>query len=347
MEERITSLDHSAEGFQSSYGQVLNWLHQTMDLNDLKNELVIYADRIGMREIAESIPITRIGVEGKIAFCLNRGARLAPASADRVKALLDEYQEGPPEGRQWFEDLPDTPGGKAIRAYVNCYSRLDNAKTRVLRGNLDPRELSAETRRIVSLYAQGKTAIIKQLADHYRDGYLESRQDPSVDNWTKPIGTIVETLHFMLSNRASIRSGAKVAKARKLRSTLETYDRKGERAATKVSYKDEDRDLGIRSVDPTHLVGASAAVIYNAKNRHCEVYHAKLGSQLSIQGARIVNFDEHRSQGRTLRKPSSDLQHWTRATTVKRLDVLMDGTKGKRWEVTGKLNKNCVIVKVL
>lgn len=347
MEERIALLDHESDGFRSSYVQVLNWIHQTAEASTLREELISYAERLGMREVAELIPANRIGVEGKIAFCLNRGAKLPPTSADRIMSLLEEYRDRAPDGKSWFEDLPETPQWRAARAYVNCYSRLDNAKTLVLKGKMDQRELSGETRKIVNTFAQGKTAIIKQLVDHYRDSYLEARQDESIRDWAKPLATIVEALHFILSNRASIRAGAKNAKARKMRSTVESYDRKGEKAATKVSYKDEDENLGIRSVDPTHVVGATAAVIYNSKNRHCEVYHAKAGSQLSIQGARIVNFDEARSQGRTLRKPDSDLPHWARATTLKRLEVLMDGTKGKRWEVTGKLNKNCIIVKVL
>ena len=53
------------------------------------------------------------------------------------------------------------------------------------------------------------------------------------------------------------------------------------------------------------------------------------------------------SGGRTIRRPEADLAHWTRATTIRRLEVLMDGTKGKKWEVNGKMNRNTMIVKVL
>ena len=59
-----------------------------------------------------------------------------------------------------------------------------------------------------------------------------------------------------------------------MKADVHQADRKGEKAASKVSYKDEDMNLGIRSVDPTNVVGAVAAVLYNSKNRHCEIYFA-------------------------------------------------------------------------
>lgn len=347
MDDQISKLDHESLDFRTEYMKVLNWIHHSVDPSVLKTELVAYAATLGKSAAAETIPANMIGVEGKIAYCINRGARLSAAAIDRVNDALNRASDGKQEPGPEWEYLPETSRSRAIRAYVNCYSRIDNAKTRVLKGNLDQRELAAEIRKIVQNFAQGKSAIVKQLVEHYKVAYLEARQDESIKSWIKPLATISETLGLMLNNRASIRAGAKGAKARKMRSTVETMDRKGEKAASKVSYKDEDEKLGIRSVDPTNLVGAEAAVVFNTKNRHCEVYLAKQGMKLSVQGARIVNFDEGTSMGKTLRKPESDLSHWVRATTLKRLEVLGKGIRGKTWEVNGKLNKNCIIVKVL
>jgi len=347
MDDRISKLDHASSSFAAEYASILNLIHQTIDASQLKEELITYASSVGKAEAAALIPNNLIGVEGKIAYCLNRGAKLSLTSIDRVNEVLDRaYTKDAGASTEW-EYLPETVRTRAIKAYVNCYSRIDNLKTLVLRGKLDRRELAGEVRKIVQTYSQSKTAIVKQLVEHYKDAYLEARQEESTKDWIKPLATISETLNLMLNNRASIRAGAKGAKARRLTSTVATMDRKGEKAASKVSYKEEDDDLGIHSVDPTNLVGADAAVVFNTKNRHCEVYMAKPGAKLSVQGARIVNFDETTSTGRTIRKPESDLQHWIRATTLKRLEVLIGGIKGKTWEVNGKLNKNCIIVKVL
>ena len=346
MDEQIAALDHSKLEFQASYGYILNHLHQTADQSVLKDELITYASRLNRTSAAEAIPANRVGVEGKIAYCLNRGAKLPQSSIEKVTKLLDAQADNT-EAELMFDDLPETSRSRAVQAYVACYSLIDNAKTKVLIGSLSQRDLAGEVRKIVKARGLGKSSITKQLLDHYKQAYLEAVDDPTIKSWVKPLATISETISLMLNNRASIKAGAKGAKARKMRSTVDQVDRKGEKAASKVSYKDEDDKLGIRSVDPTNLVGADAAVVFNTKTRHCEVYMAKQGSKLSVQGAKIVNFDETVSTGRTIRKPEVDLQHWVRASTVRRLEVLIKGIKGKNWEVTGKLNKNCVIVKVL
>ena len=123
--------------------------------------------------------------------------------------------------------------------------------------------------------------------------------------------------------------------------------RKGEKAASNLKHKDEDVVLGIKSVNPTNIVGASAVVIYNTKNRHIDIYVAKQDQQLSIKGTKIENFDEKASQGKIVRKPENALQMWVKATTIKRLEILRDSIKGKPWELTGKINSNHIILKVL
>lgn len=347
MDLPISELDHQSPDFKVSYIRAMTQINETVGISSLKEELVRFAATIGREQIAEYIPQSKIGLEAKIAYFLNRGAKLAPQSTEKVIKFLDDMESSGNDQQVNWEYLPETAHSKAIRAYVACYSRIDNAKTRVLLGKLEQRALANEVRKIVRTFGLGKIAITKQLAEHYKDSYLEARADPTIESWVKPLGVVVETLGLMTSNRESIKAGARRAKARRMVSTVDTLDRKGEKAASKVTYKDEDDKLGIRSVDPTNLVGAEAAVVFNTKTKHCEVYWAKSGSRLSVQGARIVNFDEGSSTGRTIRKPETDLPHWTRATTVRRLEVLLQGTKGKKWDVSGKLNRNTMIIKVL
>ena len=289
-----------------------------------------------------------VGIEGKIAYCINRGAKLKESSVEKVRKILCDYENRCEKDTDFaWDPISLSAKGKNVLAYVDCYSQIDNAKARVLKGKITIRELPAIVRKVVSDRAAGKSAVAKQLFDHYKDSLVEAKQDASIASWVKPLATIVDTLGLMVNNRASIKAGAKGAKARKLASTLEQSDRKGEKAASRVTYKDEDTTLGINSVDPTNLVGAEAAVIYNTKTRHCEVYFAEASKRLSVQGARITNFDEKKSIGKTLRKPETDLPHWNRATTVRRLEVLLDQVNGKSWSLTGKFNRNTMLLKVL
>ena len=347
MDDQIAKLDYTSPGFDMAYMMMLNQIHDEIDDATLKHELVIVARTLGKEDIALAIQPNRIGVEGKIAYCINRGAKLAPKSIERIRNMLEVADTSVNDVDVDWEPIKDNIQAKTIRAYVDCYSQLDNAKSRVINGKLSIRELAAEVRKIVTDRGLGKGTISKQLADHYKDAFIEARSSESTAEWVKPLGVIAETLGMIISNRASISAGIRGAKARKMNSKLGTTDRKGEKAASKVSFKDEDLNLGIRSIDPTNIVGAEAVVIFNTKTRHCEVYRANDGETLSIQGAKIVNFNELKSGGKTVRKPDVDLHHWVRATTLKRLEVLMSGIKGKKWEVSGKLNKNCMIIKVM
>ena len=346
MDAEIAALDYTLPEFESKYAQVLNFIHYEVDAFVLKNELIKYAGSVGLQESAESLSPAKIGVEAKIAYCLNRGARLKETSVDRVRKLLTEVHNVAAVEIEW-EHLPLTGPGKNILAYVDCYSHIDNAKTQVLRGKLPVRDLAPAIRKIVSDRAQGKAVVAKQLLEHYKELLVESKTDYAIAEWVKPLTTIVDILGLLVNSRASVRAGAKGAKARKLANTLEQSDRKGEKAAAKVTYKDEDSNLGINSVDPTNLVGAEAAVIYNTKTRHCEVYFAEEGKRLSVQGSRITNYDEKRSTGKTLRNPENDLPHWNRATTVRRLEVLLSQVNGKNWSLAGKFNRNTMLLKVL
>lgn len=347
MDSQIAALNWESPNFMGTYLSLMNQVHQEIDLPELKTELVRAARMLGKAANVESIPVNKIGVEAKIAYFLNRGAKLSQKSRDRlINYITAAGQETENEPVSW-EEIPETPQSKHIAAYVNCYSRIDNAKAMVLSGKLSIRELASEVRRIVKEHGQDKIAVVKQLSDHYKDAFIEAKDDNTVSNWVKPLGIITETLWLMVSTHESVQDSGRLAKNRKNKADAHQVDRKGEKAASKVTYKEEDETYGVRSIDPTNLVGSTAAVVFNSKTRHCEVYFAKHGQTLSIQGAKIINFDTLSSTGRTLRKPENDLPHWTRASTTKRLEVLLKGTKGKKWDLTGKLNRNSLIIKVL
>jgi len=151
----------------------------------------------------------------------------------------------------------------------------------------------------------------------------------------------------MVGNTNAVKAGRRTAQARKVAATSQQRDRKGERAAGALRIKDQDDDLGLTSLDASTLVGAQAAVIFNSRNRHCQLYIAQQGQSLSVKGSRIVNYDEQASSAKVIRKPEETLAHWTRATTVRRLTVLRDDIRGKSWPLNGKINRNMLILKTI
>jgi hypothetical protein len=348
MEDNIATLNHTDSSFTRQYIDALNWVSSEVDPSQLKIEFVNYCATIDKADIAATVPVNYIGVEGSIAYCLNRGAILSQKSHDRIAALVQKYAttDAVHIELEW-EEIPSTVQTRAILAYVNCYSLIDNAKTRVLAGKLPIKELSSTVRKIIQDNNLGKNAVTRRLLKHYSQSLQEARADAIVKDWVKPITVILDTINLMLGNKASVKSSAKKAMDRKMNSTAAQTDRVGEKAATKIAYLQEDVDLGIKSVNPTNIVGAQTVVIFNTKTRHCEVYFAKEGEKLSIKGSKITNFNETTSIGKNMRKPEESLQRWVAATTTKRVQVLLQSVNGKNWELTGKLNSNSLILKVL
>lgn len=347
MQDTIAALDYAKPEFDLQYMHCLTWINTECDQRELKAELVTYANTLGRADIAELVPQKRVGVEGKIAYCLNRGARLSPASRDRIVKMLDAWTPNSEdlEPAVQFDEIDVTSAGRKILMVVNCYSLLDNARARVCAGKLDLKDVPDYVRKVVADRGEGKPVIVRELVKYYEDRVQDALSTPATRDWVRPLQVILSTLSLLISNRASVKAGARGAKARKMASTAAQRDRKGERAAGKVQTQ-TDNELGIKSVDPANIVGATAAVLYNTKSRHIEVYVATDGV-LSMQGKSITGWDSAVSTGKMIRKPEETLPHWSRASTVKRLFVLGNGIRGKSWAVTGKINKNHIILKVL
>ena len=346
MENKISKLNLAHPTFEHDYGDALNWIHYEVDAAQLKREFVRWAATVDRGTLAEQIPSYRVALEGKIAYCLNRGAQLKPSSLARLTQLLDRFEAESTVAPEW-EPIPETAAGRVIEAYVNTYSRLDNARTRVLRGHLGARELSAEVRRIVETSAGNRPAVMKQLVDHYREALVEARRDELIQSWVRPLTTILDTLTILNSSSRSRKNGKRQAQERKMAMTSGTRDRKGEAAASRVTVQEDNLDLGIQGVDPVNVVGAQAAVVFNTKTRRIEVYRAASATGLSVKGARLTNFDLKLSQGKTVRKPEESLPHWMSATNVRRLEVLMESVNGRARDTNGKLSKNTIIIRVM
>jgi len=348
MEQEIATLDFTQREYDHLYGKVINWIHYEVDRATLVRELIEYAKTVGITDCAHAIQQENISMSGVIAYCLNRGAKLKPSSKEKLDKWLKmlDTQHNEKSTVDW-EYLSPSVKGKNIQAYVNSYSLIDNLKSKYLVGKIDIRELPVQVRKIVAEKTQNKSVITKQLLEHYNDALAESRVCSVTQEWQRPLKVIVDTISILVNNRDGIRAGNKRARSHKMSTTVQTADRKGERAAAKVNYKDTDTDLGIDSVLPANLIGSDAAVVYNTKTKHCEVYFAEVGKKLSVTGAKISNFDVAKSQGRTLRKPEQDLPHWSRARNVRRLEVLLDQFNGKKWSITGKLNRNTMILGVI
>lgn len=112
--------------------------------------------------------------------------------------------------------------------------------------------------------------------------------------------------------------------------------------AAKVKYMKQHAELGITSVAPEKIVGASEVWIYNTKYKKLQVYRST--GTFSIKGTTILNYEVATSGSKTLRKP--ELVKSYVDMTKRNLANEFKNLKTKEAAVNGRINEECVILKV-
>jgi len=74
-----------------------------------------------------------------------------------------------------------------------------------------------------------------------------------------------------------------------------------QKMVAKVKYLKESKELGIVSLNPDKIVGASMAVLFNEKTRKIAIFNAMDRGGLQIKGTSIFNYDEKTSMMKTVR----------------------------------------------
>jgi hypothetical protein len=113
----------------------------------------------------------------------------------------------------------------------------------------------------------------------------------------------------------------------------------------KLKYLKESKELGIASIKATDIVNAEQVWVFNVKTRKLGRYVAESGSQLSIKGTTILNFDAAQSVAKTLRKPKEQITEMMKAGKVN-LRKYLDGIKATSIKLNGRINADTLLLRV-
>ncbi len=114
---------------------------------------------------------------------------------------------------------------------------------------------------------------------------------------------------------------------------------------TKVKICDEFKELKLKSVPPTSIIGASQLWVYNTKTRKLGVYNAEDASGLSVKGSSVINFAEKKSVQKKLRKPEQMLPDVLNGGKVFLRNVI-ENIRAVESQLTGRLNADTILLKV-
>jgi len=114
----------------------------------------------------------------------------------------------------------------------------------------------------------------------------------------------------------------------------------------KLKFKQTDAGLGITSVNPVNIIGATMAVIYQCKYRKLGVYVADDDRGFNVKGTSLLNYNEKSSTKKTLRKPKEQLGFAKKATKHKFGKWYEADVKTTETKLTGRFSDDTVILQV-
>jgi hypothetical protein len=112
--------------------------------------------------------------------------------------------------------------------------------------------------------------------------------------------------------------------------------------AAKVKYMKDFAELKLTSEKPEKIIGASEVWIYNTKYKKLQAYRST--ATLSIKGTTILNYDVATSGAKTIRKPELITGYVN--MNKRALAVEFKNLKTKEAAVNGRINEDCIILKI-
>ncbi len=114
---------------------------------------------------------------------------------------------------------------------------------------------------------------------------------------------------------------------------------------SKLQYCQEDIESKLTSINPILVPGKNKVYIYNRKTRKLIEYVCSSIDGIEISGTSIKNFDEASRQA-TVRKPDEVLPDILNRTELQ-IDKIWNSFTTKITKPTGRINKDCIIMRVM
>jgi hypothetical protein len=111
---------------------------------------------------------------------------------------------------------------------------------------------------------------------------------------------------------------------------------------SKMKFKETDSAIGISSIEPERIIGSNTLYVFNTKTRKLARYRSTDGFE--VKGTTLKNFDDG-STHKTIRKPEEIIRTLMGSNKIPS-SKLYDGIRAVAGKATGRINKDCVLLKV-
>jgi hypothetical protein len=124
-----------------------------------------------------------------------------------------------------------------------------------------------------------------------------------------------------------------------------------ERQVKGLKYLKEFAELGLKSINPTEILGMSELWTYNTKTRKLgrfvvAMHGDMVVGQLGVKGSAIIGYDEIKSTCKTLRKPAEKLAEF-KTLGKPALRKFMDTIKSVEVKLKGRISPDTILLRAI
>jgi len=336
---------------------ILNWYSQNKDSADAQKYFIKYFQRLGKPESElkqiDKLPTWHIGSHGWLARIFLLSEHAPKEYADRLETKYkDLLLLVPSEKVKLEEPKNETPNiqnrlREQLCEYLSeCEGWIDDFVANGFKSNVLPMVWFKKT--------NIKPIQIKSIAEHYNSctlaelKLLQSGKDEQLvegySHISKPeLKKLITFIELIISDADAWYDISRQISANSRKPRL----RKPKPAIKQISRLKYLRESGgFKSIDPIALVGAEQLWVFNVKTRQLGSYICDNPQGFSVKGCTILNFNVVESVGKKLRKPEEIIPKVLEAGKVA-LRKIMPGIKARGKTLTGRINKDTILIKAL
>lgn len=348
-------------GIKRDYDRLMDealwYAHYEVPKKTLRAEFLKFAatiDRDKAKEL-KRVPDYGFMVFGKYAYINNKGAELSEEHTEAITRGIDKLLELHPYVEEVVEEAK--PEAKVISIQDRMRQQVSDLCGQ-WEGYLDDwRDGEFDLKKfdpykdMMSYQPAIKPAHAKIIQQMYEAMYREAQElvaweDEDIkEAYTQFTGRAQDRKNLlkfyeliMTATNTVINTGKATRKTRAKKAPSQ------DKLVAKLKYKESDPAIGLASISPLGILGASELYVYNTKNRKLmHIISDDMTGPLSVKGTTITGFDTVKSTQRTIRKPDilkgADKLARTKFAKLYKELTTTDTT------INGRINEHCVIIK--
>tara|TARA_B100000959_G_scaffold278907_1_gene338139 strand:+ start:1021 stop:2193 length:1173 start_codon:yes stop_codon:yes gene_type:complete len=245
-----------------------------------------------------------------------------PSIQDRIKDQSDEMDS---QFQEWVDTYVGSPN-LFNPTILDPYGYLQSCNCTQAHARRIKKDWEAELKEF--------NEALKGVDEDLKEGYSHLLKNKRMDGLIELVNRFIDACDVIIGESKATR------KQRKKKPV--SVDKQ----IAKLKFKQTDAGLGITSINPTNIVGATMAVIYQCKYRKLGVYVADDERGFKIKGTTLLNYSEKSSTKKTLRKPKEQLSFAKKATKHKFGKWYEAEVKTTETKLTGRFSDDTVILQV-